>query len=100
MTKMSTCRARAQGSLIGVVDALRNTASPARWRWRMAATVRLISLDGYPSIELAGPLTIVGRHGACNATVPSSHVSRRHCCLAPDGAAWVVRDLGSTNGIR
>ncbi|HEY4244034.1 MAG TPA: FHA domain-containing protein [Kofleriaceae bacterium] len=31
---------------------------------------------------------------------PSNTVSRRHAQLVRDGAAWRVRDLGSTNGIR
>jgi pSer/pThr/pTyr-binding forkhead associated (FHA) protein len=59
---------------------------------------RLISPDGSLVISLARPLTLIGRCADCDVHLGSSRVSRRHCCLAPDGAGVVVRDLGSTNG--
>jgi pSer/pThr/pTyr-binding forkhead associated (FHA) protein len=59
---------------------------------------RLVSLDGHVDIELAGILTVVGRHHDCDVRVDSSRVSRRHCCLAVIRDEVVIRDLNSTNG--
>jgi pSer/pThr/pTyr-binding forkhead associated (FHA) protein len=59
---------------------------------------RLVSLDGTADFVLDAPLLVVGRHRACEIRIESSRVSRRHCCLACDGAEVRVRDLGSTNG--
>jgi pSer/pThr/pTyr-binding forkhead associated (FHA) protein len=63
-------------------------------------TARLVALEGTAEIALAGRLTIVGRHHGCDVCLDSSRVSRRHCCLALGDDAVLVRDLGSTNGIR
>jgi pSer/pThr/pTyr-binding forkhead associated (FHA) protein len=61
-------------------------------------TPRLVSLDGHADIALDRAAVVVGRHRWCDARIASPRVSRRHCCLAPDGEAILVRDLGSTNG--
>jgi pSer/pThr/pTyr-binding forkhead associated (FHA) protein len=61
---------------------------------------RLVALDGTADIPLAGLLTVVGRHRGCDVHLDSSRVSRRHCCLALGGDQVLVRDLGSTNGVR
>ena len=45
-------------------------------------------------------MVMVGRHPQCDARLDSVRVSRRHCILTEDGGEVVVRDLGSTNGIR
>jgi pSer/pThr/pTyr-binding forkhead associated (FHA) protein len=55
--------------------------------------------DG-PDITLDRALIMVGRHPQCDARLDSLRVSRRHCILTEDGGEVVVRDLGSTNGIR
>jgi pSer/pThr/pTyr-binding forkhead associated (FHA) protein len=59
---------------------------------------RLVSLSGQPHITLEGVLIVVGRHQHCDVRISSTRISRKHCCLAIDGDAVVVRDLGSTNG--
>jgi pSer/pThr/pTyr-binding forkhead associated (FHA) protein len=61
---------------------------------------RLVSLDGLASIPIDRALIVVGRHDRCDAQLDSFYVSGRHCCLVWDGHGLVVRDLGSTNGIR
>jgi predicted component of type VI protein secretion system len=61
---------------------------------------RLVSLCGHPTIRLGKTLTLVGRQPCCDVRILSSRISRRHCCLAVEGAALIVRDLDSTNGIR
>lgn len=63
-------------------------------------TARLVALDGNADIPIAGLLTVVGRSQDCNVHLDSSRVSRRHCCLALGGDAVLVRDLGSTNGVK
>lgn len=60
----------------------------------------LRSVSGTPDITVDHPLVLVGRHPQCDARLDSLRVSRRHCILTEDGGEVVVRDLGSTNGIR
>ncbi|QEH38155.1 Glycogen accumulation regulator GarA [Aquisphaera giovannonii] len=45
-------------------------------------------------------MVVVGRHPACDARLDSLRVSRHHCCMMQENGEVVVRDLGSTNGIR
>ena len=60
---------------------------------------RLVASAGRPDILVDRVLLVVGRHPGCDTRLPSSQVSRWHCCLTEvDGEVW-VRDLGSTNGI-
>jgi predicted component of type VI protein secretion system len=60
---------------------------------------RLVASAGRPDILVDRVLVVVGRHPSCDTRLPSSQVSRWHCCLTEvDGEVW-VRDLGSTNGI-
>jgi hypothetical protein len=43
---------------------------------------------------------VVGRSRDCDVVVDDPNVSRRHAEVLPAGGAWVVRDLGSTNGVK
>jgi predicted component of type VI protein secretion system len=61
---------------------------------------QLVSLADGPSILLDKPILLVGRHPECDIQIDSTKVSRRHCCIAEVNDYLVVRDLGSTNGIR
>jgi FHA domain-containing protein len=62
---------------------------------------RLVALDEGPDIALDRAMVVVGRHPQCDARLDSIRVSRRHCCMTEDdNGDVVVRDLGSTNGIR
>lgn len=50
------------------------------------------------SLATSKPATI-GRDPAAEVTVPSDRVSRRHCRLEPQpNGAWLLADLGSSNG--
>jgi predicted component of type VI protein secretion system len=62
--------------------------------------IRLVALDEGPDITIDRAMLIVGRHPQCDARLDSIRVSRRHCCMMQDKENVVVRDLGSTNGIR
>ena len=63
-------------------------------------TARLVALDEGPDILLDQTMIVVGRHPSCDARLASLRLSRRHCCLTQENGEIVVRDLGSTNGIR
>ncbi len=60
----------------------------------------LAALSDGPNIPLDKPIVLIGRHQECDIQIPSRKISRRHCCLAQVANYLVVRDLGSTNGIR
>ncbi|HTI51969.1 MAG TPA: FHA domain-containing protein [Planctomycetaceae bacterium] len=65
----------------------------------MAAS--LIPTEGGSPITLDKPIILIGRHQECDITLQtSSKVSRRHCCIVQVGERFVLRDLGSMNGIR
>jgi predicted component of type VI protein secretion system len=61
---------------------------------------QLVALDSGPSILLDKPILLLGRHPECDIQIDSRKISRRHCCIAHVSDYLVVRDLGSTNGIR
>jgi len=63
-------------------------------------TARLVALDEGPDIMLDRAMVVVGRHPACDARLDSLRVSRHHCCMMQENGEVVVRDLGSTNGVR
>lgn len=48
---------------------------------------------------LTGGRVVVGRSRECDLVLEDPNVSRRHAELSEEGGAWVIRDLGSTNGI-
>ncbi len=68
----------------------------------MSMPTRLVALDDGADIALDRAMLVVGRHPQCDARLDSIRVSRRHCCMMQDKDSGdvVVRDLGSTNGIR
>jgi len=65
----------------------------------MGATLK--PSDGGSPITLDKPIMLIGRNDSCDiALAGSSKVSRRHCCIVQCGEKYLVRDLGSMNGIR
>src|SRR5271165_1585917 len=66
----------------------------------LSMTARLVALDEGQDIVLDRAMVVVGRHPACDARLDSLRVSRHHCCMMQESGEVVVRDLGSTNGIR
>jgi pSer/pThr/pTyr-binding forkhead associated (FHA) protein len=62
--------------------------------------MRLLALDAGPDIPITRGMIVVGRDLTCDARLQSVYVSRVHCCLARVGGDLVVRDLGSTHGVR
>lgn len=57
--------------------------------------------NGDDPIKLDKAILLLGRHPSCDVVLLDSRkVSRIHCCIAQAGNRLLVRDLGSTNGIR
>jgi pSer/pThr/pTyr-binding forkhead associated (FHA) protein len=42
----------------------------------------------------------LGRSRDCEVVLEDANVSRKHAEVRPSGGSWVVRDLGSTNGVK
>jgi predicted component of type VI protein secretion system len=61
---------------------------------------QLVALNDGPSILLDKPILLLGRHPECDIQIDSRKISRRHCCIAQVDDYLVLRDLGSTNGVR
>jgi predicted component of type VI protein secretion system len=61
---------------------------------------QLLALTDGPSLLLDKPVLLLGRQAECDVQLNSRKVSRRHCVIAQINDYLVVRDLGSTNGIR
>ena len=64
----------------------------------MLATLK--TLVAGPDLRLDKPVMLLGRHEECDVQLNSSKVSRRHCIIAAINDRLVIRDLGSTNGVR
>ena len=63
--------------------------------------LRLEPKAGGPTIPLDKAVLCFGRHPDCDVRlVGSPKVSRRHCCIAQVDDRWVLRDLGSMNGVQ
>ena len=63
--------------------------------------VCLLSYDQRQKIVLDKAITLFGRHPECDVVFSTSRkVSRKHCCIANVNNSLMIRDLGSTNGVR
>src|SRR5438067_5321617 len=61
---------------------------------------QLVALTDGPSILLDKPILLIGRHPESDIQINSRKISRLHCVVAQVSDYLVVRDLGSTNGVR
>src|SRR3954454_20411457 len=61
---------------------------------------QLVALTDGQNILVDKSILLIGRHPECDIQIDSRKISRRHCCIAQVSSYLVVRDLGSTNGIR
>ena len=66
---------------------------------QQASRARLIDTTANRAIDLASARVTLGRESRNDITIPDINVSRTHAeiSLSPQGA-WVITDLGSTNG--
>jgi hypothetical protein len=73
-------------------------AEPLREPDPRRGTARL-RIDG--RTELLGSAgAVIGRSREADVVVDDPNVSRRHAEVRPSGGSWIVRDLGSTNGVK
>lgn len=61
---------------------------------------RLVPLNDGPPIPLAQDLTLVGRAEDTDVRIDHKSISKLHCALLLADGLLVVRDLGSTNGVK
>jgi pSer/pThr/pTyr-binding forkhead associated (FHA) protein len=66
----------------------------------MSAQLVPINAGSTPAVLISRPVILIGRHVECDVRIDLPEVSRRHCCLAMAYDRLVIRDLGSSNGIR
>jgi Protein of unknown function (DUF3662)/FHA domain len=72
-------------------------AEPLEERARSRSQNALLLLDGKRMV--VGPTGVVlGRSRDCDVVLDDPNVSREHAEIRPRGGAWVLTDLGSTNG--
>ena len=63
--------------------------------------MHLVPLAGGPAIAIDKPILFFGRQPECDVVLLNSRkVSRKHCCIAQIDDHFVLRDLGSMNGVR
>jgi pSer/pThr/pTyr-binding forkhead associated (FHA) protein len=62
---------------------------------------RLLPVDGGPGYPLDKVIVLIGRQDDCDVVLSESRkVSRHHCCISHIDSGFVLRDLGSMNGVR
>jgi Protein of unknown function (DUF3662)/FHA domain len=72
-------------------------AEPLQERARSRVQSALLVLDG--NRVVVGPAGVtLGRSRQCDIVLDDPNVSRQHAEIRPRGDAWVLTDLGSTNG--
>ena len=73
-------------------------AEPLREPDPRRGTARL-RIDGRSELLGSGGATL-GRSREADIVIDDPNVSRKHAEVRPSGGSWIVRDLGSTNGVK
>jgi len=73
-------------------------AEPLREPDHRRGTARL-RYEGKTAVLRSGG-GVIGRSRDCEVVVSDQNVSRRHAEVRPSGGKWMVKDLGSTNGVK
>jgi len=61
----------------------------------------LIPMDGSTPVPIDKAVILFGRQADCDVVLLNSRkVSRKHCCIAQINGEFLIRDLGSMNGVR
>lgn len=67
----------------------------------------ICNLDGKPlkrfdlaNVEAKHQRVIIGRADDCDIQINVGSVSRHHAAIEPDEDEWIIRDLGSTHGVK
>ena len=81
-----------------VYTASERLAEPLREPDHRRGAARL-QVDGRTELLGSGG-AVLGRSREADVVVEDPNVSRRHAEVRPSGGSWMVRDLGSTNGVK
>src|SRR5262249_18670037 len=65
-----------------------------------AANGELIPVGGGDSVPLIRPVLTIGRRESCDICLRQANVSGLHCELTFRDGHWLIKDLGSTNGVK
>lgn len=60
----------------------------------------LVPMGGGDPIPLFKPRLAIGRRSNCDIVLEFPNVSSQHCELTFENGYWLVRDLGSRNGVK
>ncbi len=60
----------------------------------------LTPVGGGDSVPLARSPLVIGRRDSCDICLQFPNISGKHCELSFKNGFWIVRDLGSTNGVK
>jgi len=61
---------------------------------------QLVPQGGGEAIPLVREHLVLGRRESCDVCLKFPNISGRHCELTLKNGAWIITDLGSTNGIK
>jgi pSer/pThr/pTyr-binding forkhead associated (FHA) protein len=64
----------------------------------MASVIVIFGGQEQKTFQLDQPRMVVGRDATCEIPIDNLGISRNHCAFAARGEAFVVQDLGSSNG--
>jgi len=81
-----------------IYSAAERLQEPLEQRARARNARALLVTDGRRLVVGAAGATI-GRSRSCDIVLEDANVSRTHAEIRPRGGAWIVADLGSTNGV-
>jgi hypothetical protein len=73
-------------------------AEPLREPDERRGTARLRIGERTEAVGSGG--AVIGRSRGCDVVLDDENVSRRHAEVRPSGGSWIVKDLGSTNGVK
>lgn len=96
---MEAASARARSGHTMVIGADRRAAVPPP-RETAPRSPRAVLLFNGRRLVMGPRGAVIGRSRECDVVVDDAGVSRRHAEIRPRGSAWVLTDLGSTNGTR
>ena len=60
----------------------------------------LVPVGGGDPVPLTSPTMTIGRRESCDICLKFQNVSGTHCELTYQDGYWMIRDLGSTNGVK
>jgi len=76
-----------------------STSARARDRVQRSRPPRALLAVGGRRLLIPPGGGVIGRSRECDVVLDDAGVSRRHVEIRPEGEGWVLRDLGSTNGV-